>query len=198
MNKNNGITLLEMLIALLIAIVIGMAGMGIYLTGWRVYQDGQRQAQAQRNAQIAMSLITKQITENCVSNFVLTEPPHEKIIQFQSQRNTGSLPNDLIDPYRIDITFSRDPNDLAHYHKIYCVSSFPPNTNLWTANHILDCDFQVSSLDHENCTLIVTITGTDNNETQRPDNSYIYEHTITTKITPRYVAVPTPIDGVNG
>lgn len=61
--NNNGITLMELIVAISLLSLVMFAGTGIYLSGWNLSRDAQAIAQAQRNATLPMIHITKNLKE---------------------------------------------------------------------------------------------------------------------------------------
>lgn len=166
--KTNGITLIELLIAISLLTLIIFAGSGIYLSGWNMFRQAQSMAQAQRNAMIPMAHMVKNIKDGASALYLSAEAPKFTFFIYGNPPNFGTRP----------------PDQIAYLHSgtniIYEISIATGHWQFYTiGNHIQD--FVLSS-DHNNNILNVTITATDNNG----NNPY----TLTSRIRASYTSIP--------
>ena len=54
MNKDNGITIIELIIAISLLSLAALTAGGIYLSGWNMFREAQYRSQSQRNAMVPL------------------------------------------------------------------------------------------------------------------------------------------------
>lgn len=135
----NGVTLLELLIAISLLTLIIFAGSGIYLSGMNISLDAQYSTQAHRNAQMVMMHIEK-FVHNAASSFTINNNNNsgDKTLQFKSYNIDLANP-DFSSPPSMLIQYSFD----ADLHQI----TFNSGNNSMVFNHINDCSFETSAND---------------------------------------------------
>lgn len=84
---NKSITLIELLIAISLLTLILLAGSGIYLSGWQMFNNAQLIAQAQRNAMIPMAHMVKHL--QMATSFSRIEATSTTPLQLQFSINTS-------------------------------------------------------------------------------------------------------------
>lgn len=143
MKTNNGLTLIEILIGMLVMTSIILAGSSIYLSGMNLSVDAQYSAQAHRNAQIVMMHIEKNARE---AGSVFTVSTSPMSVTFNAYRSS------------IQSRYSFSGNTIT-----YIPNTVIPAVNT-VFNHIQSCSF-APHIDTGGVVLDVTITALDNNDT---------------------------------
>ena len=215
MKNKSGLTLVELLIAILILAFLALAAGGIYLTGFKMFNEARFSAQAKRNAMIAMSHIEKKLKK-----FVAFYDPTQTMMSIdllpgELEELEELLPLPTIEIVRF-ITYADPPdfNDLKNNVKSAYYWDMQNRTILYSdqsgnfgpgddaeiiANHVTD--FQITPNHNEpvtDTTVIVfdvTITATNNNETTNteitdPIVEYLYKYTLNSQVEARQTAYP--------
>lgn len=146
MKNNNGVTLLELILAISMLTLILFAGSSIYLSGMNLSADARYSTQAHRNAQIVIMHIEKYVRD-AASEFIIS--PDQKTLNFK--------------------TYNIDSPDFSHAPSIIIQYAFNPVNKqmIFTSGddevifeHINDCLFNIGQ--NDGVVLEVTIWVDDN------------------------------------
>lgn len=167
--KTNGITLIELLIAISLLALILLAGSGIYLSGWQMFRQAQLIAQAQRNAMIPMAHMVKNLQQ---ATYIGSYSHTTTFIKFIMDDN--NTPNIQTDDDTVWYTFDNTAHTITYQVEPYPLPSVTTTTTIGT--HIDSCSF--THVEEYNPLVIVSITAT--------DNSGGNQYALTTTIESRY------------
>lgn len=100
--NEKGFSLVELLVAMLVASFVGLAGVMVFTTGNRFYKAQEAVGEAQQNARVAMERLAKDIR---MAGFGLPDPPFS--LDFSGLSSTPtSLPNPLTSPITVSNSVS--------------------------------------------------------------------------------------------
>lgn len=168
--RNNGVTLLELLIAMTLIILVMSLGSGVFLSFNNIAEGTITSSQAQRNAQIALMHIQKNIC-NAAGSFV---------IDGNVSNNSGnSVEYRMYAPDASDIYL--EPNIVCRYEFYNGEIRFYPG-NILVSNHISNCIFRKVQTD--GVVLHIEITALNSNND--PNSAY----TVDTRVEATAAASP--------